>query len=77
MSAIFVVERLKVLNFETLVVNYSRDPLPIKAAKVFVPGLCHIWPQLANNRLYQLPLDLGWLDKANTEQTINPQALYI
>lgn len=72
-----IVNRLKALNFETLVVNYSRDPLPVKAAKVFVPGLCHIWPQLANSRLYQLPLDLGWLDRANTEQTINPQALYI
>ncbi|WP_051302921.1 YcaO-like family protein [Psychromonas aquimarina] len=72
-----IVKKLKELNLETLVFNYSRDPLPIKAAKVFVPGLCHIWPQLANSRLYQAPVDLGWLESANTEETINQHALYI
>jgi len=72
-----IVSRLNGLNLETLVLNYSREPLPIKTAKVFVPGLCHIWPQLANARLYQAPVSLGWLEKANSEQSINPQALYI
>ncbi|WP_281557602.1 YcaO-like family protein [Thalassomonas sp. RHCl1] len=72
-----IVAKLETLGFETLAVNYSRAPLPIKAVKVFVPGLCHIWPQLANERLYQAPLTLGWLDKANTESSINQQALYI
>ncbi|MFT6985027.1 MAG: thiazole/oxazole-forming peptide maturase SagD family component [Psychromonas sp.] len=72
-----IVKKLKALNLETLVLNYSREPLPIKTAKVFVPGLCHIWPQLDNVRLYQVAVSLGWLEKANCEQTINPQALYI
>lgn len=72
-----IVQRLKSLNFETLVLNYSREPLPVKTAKVFVPGLCHIWPQLANERLYHAPVQLGWLAQANTEHSINPQALYI
>jgi len=72
-----IVNKLKELNLETLVLNYSREPLPIKTAKVFVPGLCHIWPQLANQRLYQVPVDLGWLVKANTEHAINPHALYV
>jgi len=72
-----IVQRLKTLGFETLAVNYSRAPLPVKAVKVFVPGLCHIWPQLANERLYQAPVALGWLDKANTELSINRQPLYI
>ncbi|MAC47122.1 MAG: bacteriocin biosynthesis protein [Oceanospirillum sp.] len=72
-----IVQRLKSLNFETLVLNYSREPLPVKTAKVFVPGLCHIWPQLANERLYHAPVQLGWLAQANNEQTIHAQALYI
>lgn len=72
-----VVHQLGMLGHETLVFNYSRSHLPIKTAKVFVPGLCHIWPQLDNQRLYQAPLRLGWLDEPKTEQTINPQALYI
>jgi len=72
-----IVQKLQSLQLETLVLNYSREPLPIKAAKVFVPGLCHIWPQLASQRLYQAPVDLGWLDKANCEKTINQHALYV
>lgn len=72
-----IVDRLKNLGFETLALNYSRDPLPIKTAKVFVPGLCHIWPQLANERLYSTPVQLGWLKDAYNEDTINQQALYI
>ncbi|WDE01604.1 YcaO-like family protein [Thalassomonas actiniarum] len=72
-----MVARLHALGYETLVVDYSRPHLPIKTAKVFVPGLCHIWPQLANVRLYQLPVQLGWLQQVKTETTINPQALYI
>ncbi|WP_051227856.1 YcaO-like family protein [Oceanospirillum beijerinckii] len=72
-----IVYKLKALGFETLVLNYSREPLPIKTAKVFIPGLCHIWPQLANERLYHLPVTLSWLTEANTEENINPQALYI
>lgn len=72
-----IVSKLKSLQLETLVVNYSREPLPIKATKVFVPGLCHIWPQLASQRLYQAPVDLGWLDKAKCEKTINQHALYV
>lgn len=72
-----IVEQLNTLDFETLALNYSRSYLPIKTAKVFVPGLCHIWPQLANERLYALPVKLGWLQQPNTESTINSQGLYI
>ncbi|NQZ06273.1 MAG: YcaO-like family protein [Algicola sp.] len=72
-----VVGKLAGLKLETIVLNYSRNHLPIKTAKVFVPGLCHIWPQFGNDRLYQVPVRLGWLSKKKTEFTINPQALYI
>jgi len=59
------------------VLNYTRVPLPINTAKVFVPGLCHMWPQLANKRLYQAPVKMGWLKHEKSEVTLNPQALYI
>ncbi len=72
-----IVKKLDELGFETLALNYSRAHIPINAAKIFVPGLCHIWPQFANERLYQIPLSLGWLKEAKTETTINQQDLYI
>lgn len=72
-----LVARLHALRLETIVLNYSRQPLPIKTAKVWVPGLAHIWPQYANQRLYQVPLCMGWLAEANTEASLNRQALFV
>lgn len=72
-----IVAQLKLKGMEVLALNYSRAHIPLSTAKVFVPGLCHIWPQLANERLYQAPLNMGCLKVANTEQSINQQALYI
>ncbi|TMO79065.1 bacteriocin biosynthesis protein [Pseudoalteromonas aurantia] len=72
-----IVEHLKCLDLETLALDYTRPPIPIHTAKVFVPGLCHIWPQLGNKRLYNTPIKLGWLDEPLNEQTINQQGLYI
>lgn len=72
-----IVSQLKRHNLETLVLDYSREPIPLHTAKVFVPGLCHIWPQLANERLYQAPVNLKWLEIANDESSINQHGLYI
>ncbi|MBQ4809906.1 YcaO-like family protein [Pseudoalteromonas luteoviolacea] len=72
-----VVEQLQDLDLETLVLDYSQEPIPIKTANVFVPGLCHIWPQLGNQRLYNVPVKLGMRPAPLTEATINQQELYI
>ena len=73
----FIVERLAQLDIDTVVLNYSRAPIPLYTVKVFAPGLCHIWPQLDNPRLYQTPVKLGLTAQALNEQQINPLPLYI
>lgn len=72
-----IVKRLGDCGLETLVLNYSRSHIPVKTVKVFIPGLCHIWPQLGNDRLYFVPLSLSWVTQANNESSINKQGLYI
>lgn len=72
-----LVSRFKALHFEVCVFNYSQTAIPLKTVKVLVPGLCHIWPQLANKRLYQLPVTLGWMETALDETSINQHWLYI
>lgn len=72
-----IVEILKGMEFEVLALDYSRPPLPISTVKVFIPGFCHIWPQLGNKRLYETPVKLGWRNECLNEQTINQQGLYI
>lgn len=73
----FIVTVLTQLNMDTLVLNYSRAHVPLHTAKVFVPGLCHIWPQLGNQRLYQTPVKQGLRTRMLNEQQINPLPLYI
>ncbi|WP_028862614.1 TOMM precursor leader peptide-binding protein [Psychromonas aquimarina] len=65
------------LGLETLVLDYSRPDMVLKTAKVIIPGTCHIFPYLAAERLYQVPVKMGWLDKANSESDLNQQALLI
>ena len=40
-------------------------------------GLCHIWPELGNQRLYRVPVTMGWRDTPLQEAELNPQALYV
>jgi len=74
---LFCVEQAKRLELETLVVDYTRPDLPIHTARVIVPGLCHIWPQLGNERLYQIPVKLGWRESPLKEEELNPLPLFI
>jgi len=73
----FLIQNLARQGFETLAFNYDRSYLPLEVAKVFVPGLCHIWPQLANNRMYRVPVKMGWRKKALNAGSINQQPLLI
>lgn len=76
-AILHLVESLQQKGMEMCVINYSRPDIPLLTLKVVVPGLCHFWPQLANGRLYGVPVELGWLSYALAETEINPQALYL
>ena len=65
------------LGLETIVLDHTRPDLPLCTVKVVVPGLCHIWPELGNPRLYGVPVALGWRDTSLREGDLNPQALYV
>lgn len=65
------------LGLETIVLDHTRPDLPLCTVKVVVPGLCHIWPELGNPRLYRVPVALGWRDTPPQESELNPQALYV
>lgn len=70
-------EKAKQLGFETLVKDYARPEIGIHAVKVIVPGLCHIWPQLGNARLYKVPVALKWRKTELSEEGLNPLPLLI
>lgn len=65
------------LGLETLVVQTTRPDIPLSTVKVIIPGLCHVWPQLGNKRLYNVPYQLNWISKAATEADLNPMSLLV
>jgi hypothetical protein len=65
------------LGMETVVLDHTRPDIPLCTVKVVVPGLCHIWPELGNPRLYRVPVAMGWRSAPLQESDLNPQALYV
>ncbi|MFT6987032.1 MAG: bacteriocin biosynthesis cyclodehydratase domain-containing protein [Psychromonas sp.] len=71
------IERASHLGLETLVLDYTRPDMILNTAKVIIPGTCHLFPYFAADRLYNVPVKMGWLEKANIESELNQQALLI
>jgi hypothetical protein len=46
-------------------------------ARVVVPGLRHFWGRYAPGRLYDVPVELGWLERPRTESELNPIPFFL
>jgi ribosomal protein S12 methylthiotransferase accessory factor len=70
-------ERLQRHGLETLVLDQTRPGLGLHVVKVVVPGLRPWWARFAPGRLYEVPVQLGWLDDARQEARLSPAHLYL
>lgn len=64
-------------GLETVVLDQTRPDTGLCVVKVAVPGLRHFWPRFGPGRLYDVPVRLGWLDRANREGDLNPVPLHV
>ncbi|GAB4285599.1 MAG: TOMM precursor leader peptide-binding protein [Oscillatoriaceae cyanobacterium] len=71
-DVMMAVSILQKKGMTTLVVNQTRPDLDLYAVKVIVPGLRHFWPRFAPDRLYDVPVQMGWLPQPLTEDQLNP-----
>jgi ribosomal protein S12 methylthiotransferase accessory factor len=62
---------------EVLVLDMTRPDIGLPVVKVMVPGLRHFWQRLAPGRLYDVPVDMGWLKTPLEETELNPLGLFI
>ena len=60
------------LGLETLVLDQTRPDIGLNVVKVIVPGLRHFWSRFAAGRLYDVPVQMGWLPEPLTEEQLNP-----
>ncbi len=64
-------------GMEFLVLDQTRPDIGMPVAKTIVPGLRHFWRRTGAGRLYDVPVDLGWLDAPTAETDLNPVAVFI
>ena len=69
--------QFEALGHEVLILDQSRPDIGLPVAKVIVPGMRHFWARHAPGRLYDVPVKMGWLKKALTEDDLNPVAMFI
>ncbi|RBP98897.1 YcaO-like family protein [Bifidobacterium xylocopae] len=54
----------------------TRPDIGIPVVRCVAPGLRSWWRRLAPGRLYDVPVQLGWLTTAHTEEEMNPIGMF-
>jgi ribosomal protein S12 methylthiotransferase accessory factor len=64
-------------HMEMLVLDQTRPDIGLKVVKVIVPGTRHFWKRLGPGRLYEIPVQLGWLKEPLKENQFNPFPMWM
>jgi ribosomal protein S12 methylthiotransferase accessory factor len=64
-------------GMEMLVLDQTRPDIGLRVAKVIIPGMRHMWKRLGTGRLYDVPVSMGWLKEALTEDELNPFPMWM
>lgn len=59
-------------GLEVIVLDQTRADVGLPVVKVIVPGLRHFRPRFAPGRLYDVPSQLGWVQRPAREEELNP-----
>jgi oxazoline/thiazoline synthase len=65
------------LGIDTLVLDQTRPDVGVQVAKVIVPGARHFWARLAPGRLYDVPVEMGWIRRRLREEELNPIPMFL
>ncbi|BCL39600.1 TOMM precursor leader peptide-binding protein [Nostoc sp. MS1] len=64
-------------GMEMLVLDQTRADIKLRVVKVIVPGMRHWWRRLGSGRLYDIPVNMGWLKQPLTENQLNPFPMWM
>ncbi|QTO22392.1 TOMM precursor leader peptide-binding protein [Burkholderia seminalis] len=71
------VGRIVAAGMDVLVVDKTRPDLGLSVVQVIAPGLCHFWPRFGAQRLYSVPVRLGWRGQPSRETELNEALLFL
>ena len=63
-------------TLDVLVLDLTRPGYGLHVVKVIVPGLRPYWRRLAPGRLYDVPVQMGWLAEPKDELQLNRASLF-
>ena len=64
-------------GFEMIALDLRRPEIDFAATRVVIPGLRHFWARFGSGRLYQAPVDMGWLSEPLDEDRLNPVPFFL
>ena len=64
-------------GMEMLVLDQTRPDIGMPVVKVIVPGMRHFWARLGPGRLYDVPVELGWVPRPTREAELNPIPMFV
>lgn len=67
-----LISMLKLKGLEVIVVDQTHPDTGVPVVRVVVPGLAHHWRRLGVDRLYTVPVALGWRKQPCAERMLNP-----
>ena len=60
-----------------LVLNQTRPEIGLPVVRVVVPGLRHFWNRFAPGCLYDVPVQLGLIERPLSEKELNPVPMFL
>ena len=64
-------------GMELLVLDQTRPDVRMPVVKVIVPGLRHFWARYASGRLFDVPVQMGWVQRPLAEDELNPIPVFL
>jgi len=58
------------------VLDQTLPDIGLSVARVLVPELCHFWRRFGKSRLFDIPVQQGWLKTATPEDQLNPHSIF-
>jgi len=71
------VARARSCGLDVFVVDLTRPDMGVPVVKVMAPGMAHHWRRLGHDRLYTVPVRLGWLAAPTPENKMNRWSLVV
>ncbi len=74
---LYLVDLARVRGIDTLILDQTRADAGLPVVRAIMPGMRHFWGRHAAGRLYDIPVQMGWLALARHESELNATPMFM